>query len=218
MLKSTDDNIENKGQIMKIQLAIMLDLQDKMNRKVHPEWHTQNYAWFRAIWIECGELVEHYGYKWWKKQTPEMGQVQLEVVDIWHFGLSMLIDGTPFDVIAKDIVDTLDAGPVATLGVIDATEALAESILASRQFDVCKFWTLMLACDLSFDDLFKQYVGKNVLNFFRQDNGYKTGKYIKIWHGEEDNEVLTQILNSAEKVNDEFADWVYQQLQAAYPS
>ena len=203
---------------MKTQLTIMLDLQDKMNKKVHPQWHTQDYAWFRAIWIECGELVEHYGYKWWKKQTPDMGQVQLEVVDIWHFGLSMLIDGSSFDTIADDILSVLDTGPVASLEVIDATETLAESILATREFDVRKFWALMLACDLSFDELFKQYVGKNVLNFFRQDNGYKTGEYIKVWNGEEDNEVLTHILNSAEAVNDGFADWVYSQLQAAYPA
>ena len=203
---------------MKTQLTIMLDLQDKMNQKVHPQWHTQNYAWFRAIWIECGELVEHYGYKWWKKQTPDMGQVQLEVVDIWHFGLSMLIDSSEFDAIADNIIAALDAGPVASLEVIDATETLAESILATREFDVRKFWTLMVACDLSFDELFKQYVGKNVLNFFRQDNGYKTGEYIKVWHGEEDNEVLSKILNSAETVNDDFADWVYSQLQSAYPA
>lgn len=203
---------------MKTQLSIMLDLQDKMNKKVHPEWHTQGYAWFRAIWIECGELVEHYGYKWCKKQTPDMGQVQLEVVDIWHFGLSMLIDGSSFELIANDIEQALDAGQVADLGVIEATEALAESILATREFDVCKFWSLMLACELSFDELFKQYVGKNVLNFFRQDHGYKTGEYIKVWNGEEDNEVLTKILNSTDTVNDDFADWVYQQLKSAYPS
>ena len=203
---------------MKTQLSIMLALQDKMNLKVHPEWRAQNYAWFRAIWIECGELVEHYGYKWWKKQSPDMAQVQLEVVDIWHFGLSMLIDGTSFDDLADEIVAALENGDVAELAVIEATESLAESILATREFDVCKFWALMLACDLSFDDLFKQYVGKNVLNFFRQDHGYKDGSYIKIWQGREDNEVLTDILDSAESVDNDFADWVYQALQAAYPS
>jgi len=203
---------------MKTQLAIMLDLQNKMNLKVHPEWPSQNYAWFRALWIECGELVDHYGYKWWKKQTPDMAQVQLEVVDIWHFGLSMLIDGTPFDEIAEEIEQALQGDAVKSLEVIEATEALAESVLATREFDVCKFWSLMLACELSFDDLFKQYVGKNVLNFFRQDNGYKTGEYIKVWGAKEDNEVLTEILNSAESVDNDFADWVYAQLQAAYPS
>lgn len=201
---------------MNKQLGIMLGLQDAMNRKVHPDWVEQHFAWFRAIWIECGELVEHYGYKWWKKQTPDMGQVQLEVVDIWHFGLSMLIDGRETSAIANDIVDALEKGPVDQLDVIDATEALAQSILATREFDVRKFWALMIACDLSFDELFKQYVGKNVLNFFRQDHGYKEGTYIKVWNGKEDNEHLTEILNAASDIGDDFAEVVYKKLQTIY--
>jgi dimeric dUTPase (all-alpha-NTP-PPase superfamily) len=201
---------------MQKQLAVMLQLQDKMNKKVHPQWVEQNFAWFRAIWIECGELVDHYGYKWWKKQTPDMQQVQLEVVDIWHFGLSMLIDGRDVAIIAAEINDRLQTKSNESLGVIDATEALAESILATRKFDVTKFWVLLEACDMSFDNLFKQYVGKNVLNFFRQDHGYKEGTYIKQWHGREDNEHLSDILNNAKNVTDDFAEQVYQQLEAIY--
>ncbi len=62
---------------MKEAFAVMLDMQDKMNRKVHPHWIAQEFEWYRAIWIECGELMEHYGYKWWKKQEPDMEQVRL---------------------------------------------------------------------------------------------------------------------------------------------
>ncbi len=54
---------------MKQAFATMLAMQDKMNQKVHADWIAQQFEWYRAIWIECGELVEHYGYKWWKKQT-----------------------------------------------------------------------------------------------------------------------------------------------------
>lgn len=203
---------------MQKQLAVMLELQDKMNKKVHPQWVEQDFAWFRALWIECGELVDHYGYKWWKKQTPDMGQVQLEIVDIWHFGLSMLIDGQPTADLAASIEQALARGQVEELSVIDATEALAVSVLASRQFDVTKFWALLVAADMSFDELFKQYVGKNVLNFFRQDHGYKEGSYIKIWAGREDNEHLTDILSAAENIDDNFADEVYIKLQAIYES
>lgn len=200
---------------MQKQLEVMLGLQDKMNKKVHPNWVTQNFAWFRAIWIECGELVDHYGYKWWKKQTPDMQQVQLEVVDIWHFGLSMLMDGRDVAVIAKDILQQLES-TLPTKGVIEATEDLAESILATRQFNVPLFWVLMQSCNMSFDELFKQYVGKNVLNFFRQDHGYKEGTYIKQWQGQEDNEHLSKILNSASTINNDFPEWVYSQLDAIY--
>ena len=39
---------------------------------------------------------------------------------------------------------------------------------------------------------------KNVLNKFRQDNGYKTGEYSKVWFGKEDNVHLEEILNKLE--------------------
>ena len=201
---------------MQKQLEIMLQLQNKMNQKVHADWVEQNFAWFRAVWIECGELVDHFGYKWWKKQQPDMQQVQLEIIDIWHFGLSMLIDGRPIADIAAAIASQLNMVKTEQLGVIEATEALAQSVLSTKQFDVAIFWNLLLSADMNFDDLFKQYVGKNVLNFFRQDHGYKDGSYIKSWHGREDNEHLSDILASYSSFDDGIADDVYQRLAEVY--
>ena len=76
---------------MKQQLTTMLQLQGEMNTKVHSEWQEQEFEWYRAIWVECAELLDHYGWKWWKKQTPDVDQIALELVDIWHFGLSLLL-------------------------------------------------------------------------------------------------------------------------------
>ena len=76
---------------MKQQIMTMLDLQNDMNSKVHADWRTQDFEWYRAIWIECAELLDHYGWKWWKKQTPDVDQIALELVDIWHFGLSLML-------------------------------------------------------------------------------------------------------------------------------
>ena len=40
-----------------------------------------------------------------EKQTPDMEQVHLEVVDIWHFGLSALFDAeTDLEQLAEQIV------------------------------------------------------------------------------------------------------------------
>ena len=75
---------------MRQQLLTMLEMQNSMNTKVHPQWIEQDFAWYRAVWIECAELMDHYGYKWWKQQRPDDEQVKLEVIDIWHFGLSAL--------------------------------------------------------------------------------------------------------------------------------
>ncbi|NNL57359.1 MAG: dUTP diphosphatase, partial [Pseudomonadales bacterium] len=40
-------------------VATMLAMQNSMNSKVHSDWIVQDFAWYRATWIECGELIEH---------------------------------------------------------------------------------------------------------------------------------------------------------------
>lgn len=199
--------------------ATMLRMQDKMNRKVHPEWIDQRFEWYRAIWIECGELIEHYGYKWWKKQEPDMDQVRLEAIDIWHFGMSALFHPEKdLEQLAQEMATSLSDYSYGGQGVREATEALAEFCLASKSFSVPLFWDLLNATEMSFDDLYQQYVGKNVLNFFRQDNGYKQGTYIKQWQGREDNEHLVDILNQLDSASSGFADEVYAALQQRYQS
>lgn len=202
---------------MKQALITMLSLQDRMNRKVHPQWIEQNYEWFRAIWIECGELIEHYGYKWWKKQTPDMAQVRLEVIDIWHFGLSALfVEGKPQAQIADEIVAALEGFEARGDDVREATEALAAYALNHRTVSVPLFWELLHAVDLDFDELFRQYVGKNVLNLFRQDHGYKEGHYRKTWAGREDNEHLVELMNGLDASAPDYADRLYTTLGERY--
>jgi dimeric dUTPase (all-alpha-NTP-PPase superfamily) len=73
------------------QLNTMLNLQDGMNKKVNPQWLTAGYSYLRAAMIESVEAIEHHGWKWWKAQKLDLPQVQMELVDIWHFALSHLI-------------------------------------------------------------------------------------------------------------------------------
>ena len=195
----------------------MLDLQDRMNTKVHPEWRLQGFEWYRAAWIECAELMDHAGYKWWKHADPDMEQIQLEVVDIWHFGLSAMICGCEsLDELATQIADDLSAMPRES-SLLEATEILAESCITTQSFSTSAFLGLMTASDLSFEQLYRMYVGKNVLNFFRQDHGYKDGSYIKIWAGREDNEHLSDLLARLDPNQTDFADAVYLGLSEAYP-
>lgn len=204
---------------MKQALVTMLEMQDRMNQKVHPQWAQQNYEWYRAIWIECGELIDHYGYKWWKKQLPDMDQVQLEVIDIWHFGMSALFSRfETIDQIAEHMVCQLDGYQPQQDDVRLLTEALAADCLSSRSFSVRKFWDLLGSVNLDFEQLYRQYVGKNVLNFFRQDHGYKEGTYIKNWQGREDNEHLVEVLTELDDSATDFADQLYQRLRQRYQS
>jgi len=202
---------------MQQQLITMLEMQDRMNRKVHPDWIDQRFAWYRALWIECGELIEHYGYKWWKRQEPDWGHVRLEIVDIWHFGMSMCFDGTNTPAgIAEEMLAELRAEPSQPMELREAVEALAGQALVRRRFSVSNFWSLLDAAGMTADELFIAYVGKNVLNFFRQDHGYKDGTYRKTWGGREDNEHLNELLATLDSGSPDYAGDLYAALAARY--
>lgn len=185
--------------VVRANLRTMTEMQIVHNDEVHPRWHEQGYDYHRAIWVECAELMDHYGWKWWKKQESSPEQVKLEIVDIWHFGLSILIrDGTPIDETTAQIADY--RWPDGRAEFRQAVEALALASLR-HEFSVDRLLDVMSALPMSWTELFEGYVSKNILNRFRQANGYKSGHYRKTWWGREDNEHLTEImqdLNSAD--------------------
>ncbi|NVJ51532.1 MAG: dUTP diphosphatase [Gammaproteobacteria bacterium] len=198
-------------------LETMLKMQDAMNSKVHPKWFEQNFAWFRAIWLECGEMLDHYGWKWWKHQEPDLEQVKMELVDIFHFGLSCRINGQDsFTVLAEQLALQLQQPKVAD-NFPETLEILAASALTTRGFDAEAFAGCMLKIEMDFAELYRSYVGKNTLNFFRQDYGYKEGHYQKIWNGKEDNEHLVEILAELDINDSDFQQKVYQGLVQRYP-
>lgn len=203
---------------MKQQLLTMLDLQDAMNAKINEDWRERNHEWFRAIWVECAELMDHYGWKWWKKQSPDRDQVILELVDIWHFGLSdLLMSGKTAEECAQNIERQLDLSERASDFLSDV-EAFASETLISKSFDIAGFSLLMVGMEISFDDLYGRYVGKNVLNFFRQDHGYKEGSYQKVWNGREDNEHLVELVDTLDSQQANFKDRLYSALEERYPN
>ena len=174
------------------QLAAMAELQAEHNRLVHPAWERQGHPYYRAVWVECAELLDHFGWKWWKRQVPALEQVKLEVVDVWHFGLSEHIRAGEVDrALAARLLASWRAAPAD--GFPAAVEALASASLATRRFDVAAFAAVMRALPLGFDELYRIYIGKNVLNAFRQRHGYRTGAYRKVWQGREDNVHLVEL-------------------------
>lgn len=202
---------------MKHQLSIMLQLQDEMNIKVHTDWRQQGYQWSRAIWIECAELMDHHGWKWWKKQSPDREQVILELIDIWHFGLSALLqEELDKDRLSVQLQLALER-PLVESDFLTSVEAFAQYALAQRRFHPARFAGLLTQMDVDFSRLFRSYVGKNVLNLFRQDKGYKEGSYQKIWHGREDNVHLVEVLESLELESVTYRDDIYKALVARYP-
>ena len=212
------------------QLATMLDLQQKMNAKVNPDWINAGYGFMRAAMVESVEAIEHHGWKWWKAQEKDLPQLQMECVDIWHFALSHILIEYQGDVTAsaKSIAQQLTASvneltfdgtdyEFTQQTLLDNLE-LMTGLAAAKRFNVSLFMTIIEQCEMSTDTLFEPYVGKNILNFFRQDYGYKTGTYIKEWNGREDNEHLVEVLAELDSTLDNYADAVYEQLSLRYPN
>ena len=200
------------------QISQMLVMQDAMNSRVSDTWRDNGYEWYRAIWVECAEMLDHHGWKWWKHQEIDIAQVQLELVDIFHFGLSLrLMSGNSREIIARQLSKELHQGTAETDFKI-ALESLASTAVTHKAFNAKALADCMSLMSMGLDELFRQYVGKNTLNFFRQDHGYKDGSYIKEWHGEEDNEVLAQLVKILDAGADDFQERLYKLLEEKYPA
>lgn len=197
--------------------SAMLALQDEMNSRVDPDWMTRERAWYRAIWIECAELMDHYGgWKWWKASHQDLEQVMLEIVDIWHFGLSIRIPADrDYEAAAARIVEEWLA-PLPSSGFLRDVEILAQHALSQRDCLVPIVPTLLAGIGQDFTALYRSYTGKNVLNFFRQDHGYREGSYRKLWQGREDNVHLVEILTELALEEGDLRTLVYAALSERY--
>jgi len=196
----------------------MLALQDEMNSRVDADWITRGREWYRAIWIECAELMDHYGgWKWWKASQRDLEQVMLEIVDIWHFGLSLRITPARDHVTAATRIVQEWSVPAESEGFLRDVERLAQRALSARDMDVAIVPTLLSGIGRSFDDLYVAYVGKNVLNLFRQDHGYREGSYLKQWHGREDNEHLVELQADLDSAASDYRQLLYSALANRYP-
>lgn len=200
-----------------LKLKVMLELQDGLNNKINADWKIKKFPWHRAIWVECAELIDHYGWKWWKKSSPDIGQIRLELVDIWHFGLSDILQNNSIDesalIILKNIENPRSFGDSK---FVDLVEEFSGVVIREKRFPIANFFQLINCIGFSNDDLHNIYVSKNILNKFRQENGYKDGSYIKIWDGLEDNQVLEDVMKNADFSVPNYADLIYQELGKRY--
>lgn len=209
--------IDRENEAMHNQIVTMLELQQQMNAEIHPQWRDQDFPWYRAIWVECAELLDHYGWKWWKKQRPDKRQVNLELVDIWHFGISDLLQNNDSQQSICELIEKGFENSVHDDDFRGALEHFVATTLNRKTFCVASFAKLMAATDLSFDELYRQYLGKNVLNLFRQHQGYKDGSYQKIWQGKEDNEHLVEAIDQLDLSATDARQLLYCELERRYP-
>lgn len=192
----------------------MFRLQNQINTLTNPNWIGAGQDWALAAAQESAEAIDHHGWKWWKnvEQVPDMDQLRMEQVDVFHFMLSAFIElGNEMGVMPENIFisecrdDVIlfdsEAYKLADMTLIQKLKLQAGLAYANR-FEPALFASIAVDIDLPSDKLYSMYLGKNVLNGFRQNNGYKEGNYIKIWaDGREDNQHLQQILDGLAETN-----------------
>ena len=221
-------------------ILLMLQLQNQLNESTNGEEWTKgvtkngrNINWQRCIYMECAEMIDSFSWKHWKSldQEADWDNLQIEVVDVWHFIMSLAIENYVKNMLggiedlAINIANTSayanfeksSAEFEAQESIIAKVESLMRISLAEHSVDVVKlteeFFDLAVMSGLEIDALYRLYVGKNILNQFRQDNGYKEGTYIKVWNGEEDNVVMKRIW---EENGDIKPDTLYKELTKLY--
>ncbi|SFV65936.1 Dimeric dUTPase [hydrothermal vent metagenome] len=219
----------------------MLELQQNLNDATNGEnWEygvTKNgkkIDWRRCIYLESAELVESYPWKHWKDidATPDYENIKIEIVDIWHFVMSEALRlykiekrgsirelattiGTMLQF--RSFADESQAREIDNYAQIAVVEDMLRIALCDKDINslIASFLIMSSKLNLKLPELYKLYIGKNILNKFRQEHGYKEGTYIKIWNGEEDNVVMQKILNKNSEIT---PVELYNALEEIYPS
>jgi len=223
-------------------ILLMLQLQNQLNDATNGENWTNGITkngksinWRRCIYMECAEMVDSFSWKHWKAidKEPDWANHQIEVIDVWHFIMSLAIENYALDFKGgvEDLGINISQLPsFSTIDVESSTFDTQEAVIAkvenlirlsiskeSLELEtlISEFFDLVIMSGLDLQTLYRLYVGKNILNQFRQDNGYKDGTYIKVWNGEEDNVVMKRIWESNADIK---PDMLYKELVKLYHS
>ena len=194
-------------------LRDMFQTQQEVNNKQGgPDWIQKTLSGERSfLWAIYNEIgIELYKSmwenepvcNWWKKVNyqPDVLNAQIEIVDAWHFGMSHLIaQSSDYSPPTDNIINSLVEEVAFRYETRDSSSSPNQkrewarfmNSLTEGKFSVPRFFGMCLAFDLPLPRLYAMYQGKSELNKFRSDNGYKEGRYHKLWNkGEEDNTVL----------------------------
>lgn len=241
-----------------VQLKAICEMQDHLNQQVcqnnfgHRDWKTMMWPLHIALADEGMELIGHLGWKWWKNSSQykvmvtelNKKQLQLEVIDMLHFGISMGIEEIKSDLgptmedmafemarLFRKSIDGwkgIDYTGVGADSIRDGIISHCESIIAtatdSQRFDWHSWQRLCGYLDMDANDIMEVYLGKYALNTFRADHGYGEGTYQKHWcipslcdKAMEDNHWLEVSIGDLRAANCELGSGtIYQQLEYYY--
>ncbi len=207
---------------MREKLQEMLELQDKLNSMTSWEAWREGITnkgkiinWRRCMYMEMAEAIDSLSWKHWKNVDwgIDFENLKVELVDIWHFLMSELLRLYSLEEVLDLVEENMDYEAEIKLpktwkkednlklnDYLEHFEVFMGMALLPVEEDefienfVQEYFVCLDVLGMSFEDLYKLYIWKNVLNKFRQDNGYKEGTYIKVWNGKEDNVYMQEVI------------------------
>ncbi|WP_211451087.1 dUTP diphosphatase [Collimonas antrihumi] len=212
------------------QASAVMKLLAVRNGTANANWVISDYPHMRGVLVEAVEALDYYGWKWWSKQPRDFTQVQLKLVDILHFTLSHILNECDGNLDAAAITLVKRSDPELSSCRFDGREyviskcdipqllELIAAFAASRRNNVPLLEVTFHASGLNWDKAVNLYTSKHVLCIFRQNNGYKEGRYTKIWRGKEDNIHLLELVCSLDSAASDFQLQLYQRLEERYAS
>ncbi len=228
----------NSQQMLKSMFEMQQKLNDDTNGKGWEDGYNKHgkiISWKRCIYMECCELIDSFSWKHWKdiKAKPNWQNIQIEIVDIWHFIMSLaleyyynnkmgdideivsyIMDNKSFKMFCKEPANIDSADQMEIINQAERIIHITSGVYKNPfEMIISEFFTIAHDCGLNLESLYKVYIGKNVLNNFRQNNGYKEGTYKKIWENIEDNTVMNKILNNNSTISPKE---LYQALDVEY--
>lgn len=179
-------------------VAEMFATQCRLNDFLDPDWRSKPdvYKNSRAIFAAAFEILDATKWKWWSKwpKGPEkkidLDQLRLEVVDIWVFLMSWIMQKeSATDDIEEILGFEFSPGTFNPSEFADAALNLASTVRLLDECDYVReavndatecFKTLMSCANMDLQGLYDLYNRKAALNLLRWENGYGT-TYVKMW-------------------------------------
>ncbi len=234
-----------------IHISQMAGLRERFQARVAgDDWREHHLHFSLAATVELAEVLEEMDILWchWRKpdHPVDNGLLLLELVDLSSVFMDQILQDIPvaefapvmdpntiayklgdivnatwnahYDVMSQEGVHQSDESAVMLGYLVELRQTVAEN----NPIEGLGVIGAMLAMlGLNPNDLYGWFLGKNVLNLFRQDNGYMQGTYFKRWGAEQDVQVLARILRLARStgyktVSDQDGKFVYETLKEAY--
>lgn len=207
------DLVAKKDKELRKMFKEMFSLQMKLNNDTNSEdWVNgktnlaKQINWYRCIYMECAELIDIFPWKHWKNinSEPNIYSAKIKIIDIWHFVMSQMIKDLGIEAATEKAFTDYERFMNKIIkdqsyrrgSLIEVTEHLMVNALVGILNPVDFFKIIYKVEIFSIEEVYVLYLGKNCLNQFRQDNGYKVGTYKKVWGLKDDNEILKEILDA----------------------